>query len=212
MRDNGYSPKTLENWQDFKQTDEALNLIIAPMEEGFWIKENTDKSKAPLALIPEALLFGEQVKQKRRRQKPTRDADTIVRNLTDLSEGDPVVHEEHGVGRYMGMQKLTTSGIEQEFITLEYSRKDKLYVPVASLHLISRYTGASAENAPLHTLGTEHWDKVRKKAAQKAHDVAAELLEGPAPYGLPVVPIAEKDGGLVGLTTHLDWLKYCGQG
>lgn len=177
MRDSGYSPKTLDNWQDFTQTNEPLSLIIAPMEEGLWIKQGSDKNKAPLAIIPESLLFGQQVQQKRRRQKPTRDADTIVRNLTDLSEGDPVVHEEHGVGRYKGMQKLTTGGIEQEFITLEYSRKDKLYVPVASLHLISRYTGASAENAPLHTLGTEHWDKVRKKAAQKAHDVAAELLE-----------------------------------
>ena len=177
MRDNGYSPKTLESWSEFSKTDASLNLIIAPMEEGLWIQQQADKNKAPLAIIPETLLFGQQVQQKRRRHKPTRDADTIVRNLTDLAEGDPVVHEEHGVGRYLGMQKLVTGGVEQEFITLEYARKDKLYVPVASLHLISRYTGMSAENAPLHTLGTEHWDKVRKKAAQKAHDVAAELLE-----------------------------------
>ncbi|MEE9446108.1 MAG: transcription-repair coupling factor, partial [Cocleimonas sp.] len=176
LRDNGFSPSTLSNWQEFSNSNKELALTIAPIEKGLWIKSD-DSEKAPLAIIPETMLFGQQVQQKRRRQKPTRDADTIVRNLTDLSEGDPVVHEEHGVGRYMGMQKLTTAGIEQEFITLEYSRKDKLYVPVASLHLISRYTGASAENAPLHTLGTEHWDKVRKKAAQKAHDIAAELLE-----------------------------------
>ena len=177
LRDNGYSPKTYENWQAFLESpaSDPIGLIVAPMEQGLWIKQEADKPS--LAIIPETMLFGQQVQQKRRRQKPTRDADAIIRNLTDLSEGDPVVHEEHGVGRYMGMQKLTTGGIEQEFITLEYAKKDKLYVPVASLHLISRYTGVSAENAPLHSLGSERWDKVRKKAAQKAHDVAAELLE-----------------------------------
>ena len=173
LRDSGYAPKTVANWHEFIESNDELSLTIAPMEEGLWIK----RDDASVAIIPEAMLFGQQVQQKRRRQKPTRDADTIIRNLTDLSEGDPVVHEEHGVGRYLGMQKLTTDGIEQEYIMLEYARKDKLYVPVASLHLISRYTGVSAEHAPLHTLGTEHWDKVRKKAAQKAHDVAAELLE-----------------------------------
>jgi len=174
LRDNRYSPTTVASWQEFLSTDNHIALTVAPMEQGLWIKPESGES---LAIIPETMLFGQQVQQKRRRQKPTRDADTIIRNLTDLSEGDPVVHEEHGVGRYLGMQKLTTGGIEQEFITLEYAKKAKLYVPVASLHLISRYTGVSAEHAPLHTLGTEQWDKARKKAAQKAHDVAAELLE-----------------------------------
>ncbi len=177
LRDNGYSPTTYENWQAFLDAKPTsvldIGLTIAPMENGLWIKGDDGS----LAIIPEAMLFGQQVRQKRRRQKPTRDADAIIRNLTDLSEGDPVVHEEHGVGRFMGMQKLTTGGIEQEFINLEYAKGSKLYVPVTSLHLISRYTGVSAEHAPLHTLGTEHWDKVRKKAAQKAHDVATELLE-----------------------------------
>lgn len=175
LRDNSFSVSVVDSWQEFINSDAAMALTIAPMEQGLWIKQ--DKDNSTLAIIPEAMLFGQVVQQRRRRQKPTRDADTIIRNLTDLSEGDPVVHEEHGVGRYQGMQKLTTSGIEQEFITLTYARGDKLYVPVASLHLISRYTGVSAEHAPLHTLGTEHWDKVRKKAAQKAHDIAAELLE-----------------------------------
>ena len=175
LKDHGFSPKTIKNWQEFLIADCDIGITIAPMEQGLWIKQ--DSAGQSLAIIPETMLFGQQVQQKRRRQKPTRDADTIIRNLTDLSEGDPVVHEEHGVGRYQGMQKLTTGGIEQEFIMLEYARKDKLYVPVSSLHLISRYTGVSAEHAPLHTLGTEHWDKVKRKAAQKAHDVAAELLE-----------------------------------
>ncbi len=175
LRDHQYSPTTFDSWQSFLDSDSKLGLTVAPMDDGLWIKAQL--KDASLAIIPETLLFGQQVKQKRRKQKPTRDADTIIRNLTDLSEGDPVVHEEHGVGRFKGMKKLTTEGIEQEFILLEYARKDRLYVPVASLHLISRYTGVSAEHAPLHTLGTEHWDKVRKKAAQKAHDVATELLE-----------------------------------
>ncbi len=173
LRDNRFTVSVVDSWQDFIDSDAEMALTIAPMEQGFWTKTDIGS----FAIIPESSLFGQQVQQKRRRQKPTRDADTIIRNLTDLTEGDPVVHEEHGVGRYQGMQKLTTGGIEQEFILLTYARGDKLYVPVASLHLISRYTGVSAEHAPLHTLGTEHWDKVRKKAAQKAHDIAAELLE-----------------------------------
>lgn len=175
LKDNRFAPKVVENWQVFLHSEEQICLTVAPLEQGLWIK-NTDKHSA-MAIVPESMLFGQQVQQKRRRQKPTRDADTIIRNLTDLHEGDPVVHEEHGVGRYQGMQTLNTQGIEQEFILLTYAKGDKLYVPVSSLHLISRYTGVSAEHAPLHSLGTEHWDKVRKKAAQKAHDVAAELLE-----------------------------------
>ena len=115
--------------------------------------------------------------QKRRRKGPTRDADAIIRNLTDLHEDAPVVHEEHGVGRYRGLQKLQVGGVEAEFLMLEYSGGDKLYVPVSSLHLISRYTGASVENAPLHRLGGDQWQKVKRKAAAKARDVAAELLD-----------------------------------
>ncbi|GAA0408474.1 transcription-repair coupling factor [Cocleimonas flava] len=175
LRDNRFDVSSFKSWEAFIESDAEMGLVVAPMENGVWIRSN--ENSGPLAIIPEAMLFGQQVQQKRRRQKPTRDADTIIRNLTDLTEGDPVVHEEHGVGRYQGMQTLTTSGIEQEFILLTYAKGDKLYVPVSSLHLISRYTGVSAEHAPLHTLGTEHWDKVRKKAAQKAHDIAAELLE-----------------------------------
>ncbi len=174
LRDNRFNVSQVDSWQDFIDSDAQIALTVAPIEQGFW----TDQELGSFAIIPEASLFGQQqVQQKRRRQKPTRDADTIIRNLTDLSAGDPVVHEEHGVGRYQGMEMITAGGIEQEFILLTYAKGDKLYVPVASLHLISRYTGVSAEHAPLHTLGTEHWDKVRKKAAQKAHDIAAELLE-----------------------------------
>ncbi|MGI9302884.1 MAG: transcription-repair coupling factor, partial [Gammaproteobacteria bacterium] len=108
---------------------------------------------------------------------PTRDADAIIANLTDLNDDSPVVHEDHGVGRYRGLTVLTAGGMEGEYLTLEYAGGDKLYVPVASLHLVSRYTGADPEHAPLHRLGGEQWKKIRQRAAKKAHDVAAELLD-----------------------------------
>ncbi len=175
LRDNQYPASTSTGWHNFLEGSSKLSVTVAPIEEGLWLKN--DEQQGELAIIPEGMLFGQQVQQKRRRRKATRDADAIIGNLTDLHEGSPVVHEEHGIGRYLGMQKLTTDGIEQEYITLEYAKGDKLYVPVSSLHLISRYSGASPEKAPLHKLGTDHWDKVRKKAAQRAHDIAAELLE-----------------------------------
>lgn len=171
LKNSGFTPHTVESWQTFLKNKHKIAITVAPLQEGMLLKEEQ------LAIIPESLIIGQHVQQQRRRRKPTRDADAIVRNLTDLNEGSPVVHEEHGVGRYIGMQKIQAGANESEYLTLEYSGGDKLYVPVSSLHLISRYTGTSPENAPLHKLGTDHWDKARKKAAQKAYDAAAELLE-----------------------------------
>ncbi len=176
LRDNRYPASTSTDWLNFLQGSSRLSVTIAPLEEGLWLKN--EEQQGELAIIPENLIFGQKIQQERRRKrKATRDADAIISNLTDLNEGSPVVHEEHGIGRYRGMKKLEAGGIEQEFITLEYAKGDKLYVPVSSLHLISRYSGASPEKAPLHKLGTEQWDKIRKKAAKRAHDIAAELLE-----------------------------------
>src|SRR5690606_16755683 len=103
-------------------------------------------------------------------------AENVIRNLTELNTGDPVVHIDHGVGRYQGLQTLEIDGQKQEFLTLEYADKAKLYVPVSSLHLISRYSGASDNTAPLHRLGTEQWAKETRQAAEQIHDAAAELL------------------------------------
>ena len=176
LRDHQYLASTSNDWQNFLQGSSRLSVTIAPLEDGLWLKN--EEQEGELAIIPEGLIFGQKIQQERRRKrKATRDAEAIIGNLTDLHEGSPVVHEEHGIGRYLGMKKLEAAGIEQEFITLEYSKGDKLYVPVASLHLISRYSGARPEKAPLHKLGTEQWDKIRKKAAKRAHDIAAELLE-----------------------------------
>ncbi|MCK5809608.1 MAG: transcription-repair coupling factor [Cocleimonas sp.] len=176
LRDNQYPASTSQDWQNFLQGSSKLSVTVAPLENGLWLKN--EEQQGELAIIPEGLIFGQKVQQERRRKrKATRDAEAIIGNLTDLHEGSPVVHEEHGIGRYRGMKKLEAGGIEQEFITLAYSKGDKLYVPVSSLHLISRYSGASPEKAPLHKLGTEQWDKIRKKAAKRAYDIAAELLE-----------------------------------
>ncbi len=167
----GIRPKLIAGWQEFIDSDQNLLLSVAPLEEGVWFDQQR------LVVIPESQLLGERVRQERRRKAKQRDADQIVRNLTELHIGAPVVHEDHGVGRYLGLQVLEVGGMTTEFLTLEYARGDKLYVPVSSLHLISRYAGASAETAPLHRLGGDQWERVKRKAAERACDVAAELLE-----------------------------------
>jgi transcription-repair coupling factor (superfamily II helicase) len=142
------------------------------MDHGLWL---TDPN---WAIITETQLTGEKVQQRRRRRATTgHKIDQILRNLEELDIGAPVVHQDHGVGRFMGLTRLTISGIEAEFLTLEYANQDTLYVPVSSLHLIGRYSGASPEAAPLHKLGGEQWLKARRKALERVRDVAAELLD-----------------------------------
>lgn len=163
-------PKAFEGWQDFKESNDRLGITVAPLELGLNLEEPA------LAVIAETQLFGEQASQKRRR-KTARDTDNIIRSLTELDIGAPVVHEEHGVGRYLGLQVLDIGNITAEFLALEYADNDKLYVPVSALELISRYTGVDPEHAPLHKLGSEQWSRARKRAVEKARDVAAELLD-----------------------------------
>ncbi|OUD15444.1 transcription-repair coupling factor [Thioflexithrix psekupsensis] len=171
FRTHDIRPVVVENWADFLQHSAALCITVAPLERGLYLTDPL------LVVICEAQLFGERVSQRRRRNKITRDTDTVVRNLTELSIGAPVVHEEHGVGRYLGLVTLTLNGITAEFLHLEYANQDKLYVPVSALHLISRFTGVDPEHAPLHRLGSGQWEKAKRKAAQKVTDVAAELLD-----------------------------------
>ncbi len=171
LRDFSITPKVVNNWHTFLQGNEKLNLTVGPLEQGLWLDDSG------ITLICETQLYGERVRQERRRKSATRDAEQVIRNLTELHEGSPVVHEEHGVGRFLGLQTLDAGGMQTEFLTLEYAKGDKLFVPVASLHLISRYTGVSPDNAPLHRLGGDQWERIKRKAAEKARDVAAELLE-----------------------------------
>jgi transcription-repair coupling factor (superfamily II helicase) len=158
-------------WLDFLDSPARVGIAIAPVESGVLLPDSS------LALISEQQLFGERAGTARRRRRSDRDPDAIIRQLNDLQPGSPVVHAEYGVGRYLGLTSLDAGGITAEFLELEYADGDKLYVPVHALELISRYTGASPENAPLHRLGSDQWTKARRRAAQRVRDVAAELLD-----------------------------------
>ncbi|AWT20346.1 transcription-repair coupling factor [Klebsiella michiganensis] len=146
-------------------------LMIGSAEHGFI------DSQRNLALICESDLLGERVARRRQDSRRTINPDTLIRNLAELHIGQPVVHLEHGVGRYAGMTTLEAGGINGEYLMLTYANDAKLYVPVSSLHLISRYAGGAEENAPLHKLGGDAWARARQKAAEKVRDVAAELLD-----------------------------------
>jgi len=172
LRGIGLQPQQFENWQAFLHSDASHGIVVAPLEQGLLLREPA------IAVVAETQLYGEQVMQRRRRRKGRKvDPDAVVRNLAELQPGSAVVHEDHGVGRYTGLQTLTVGGFETEFLTLEYAGGDKLYVPVASLHLISRYTGSGGEHIPLHKLGSGQWEKAKRRASEKIRDVAAELLE-----------------------------------
>jgi len=164
------SPKLYASWTDFLTGTAPVGIAIASLEQGFLLENPA------IVLITESQLFGPQVMQRRLRKHPEKTTDAIVRDLTELKVGMPVVHIDHGVGRYLGLQTIKTGDYETEYLMLEYHDGAKLYVPVSCLHLISRYTGADVENAPLHKLGSGQWEKVRRRAAEKIRDVAAELL------------------------------------
>ncbi|NCU00313.1 transcription-repair coupling factor [Candidatus Macondimonas diazotrophica] len=168
LRPFGLKPQRCAHWTEFQGGMMPLAITVAPLERGLLNNE--------LAIISESQLSGERPRP-RARKAVSRDPAAIIRDLTDLRPGAPVVHEEHGVGRYLGLQLIETGGTAAEFLVLEYAGEDKLYVPVANLHLVSRYTGADPEHAPLHRLGSDQWEKARRKAAERARDVAAELLE-----------------------------------
>ncbi len=162
------APKTLDNWQHFSRSAEKFSITQYPLSRGF----STDQWQ----VISESQLFGHQVFQQRRRSKEKSQSELVVRNLTELHMHSPVVHIDHGVGRYLGLETIVIDQQSNEFVKLSYANDATLYVPVANLHLISRYTGTSDELAPLHRLGTEQWSKARHKAAEKIRDTAAELL------------------------------------
>ncbi len=164
--------KQVDGWQGFLETEQTACILVAPMDHGLLLADPA------IAIIVERQLSGEKVQQRRRRRKSAaKELENIFNNLNELTIGSPVVHQEHGVGRYLGLQTLEIGGITSEFLTLSYANDDKLYVPVSSLQLIGRYSGASAESAPLHKLGSDRWSKAKKKAMERARDVAAELLD-----------------------------------
>ena len=170
VRAHGHDITAVQGWDAFASGSVALALTVAPDLEGLTLT-------APrIAVISEAQLFGARARQERRRKRAA-DPEAILRDLQDLNPGAPVVHEEYGVGRYVGLQAMQVAGQPGEFLVLEYLDGDRVYVPVHALHLVSRYTGAAPESAPLHKLGTDQWAKARRRAAEQIRDVAAELLD-----------------------------------
>ncbi|CRD47078.1 transcription-repair coupling factor [Stenotrophomonas indicatrix] len=164
-------PPVVADLLSFLASDERFAIAVAPLEDGFALD-------APhIAVLTERQLFPERAGSTRRTRRAGREPEAIIRDLGELTEGAPIVHEDHGVGRYRGLIAMDVGGMPGEFLEIEYAKGDRLYVPVAQLHLISRYSGASAETAPLHSLGGEQWSKAKRKAAEKVRDVAAELLE-----------------------------------
>lgn len=172
LLEHSLKPPAIDSWPAFLESTTAFAIATAPMDRGLYLGPDQP------TLICEAQLFGNRVAQRRRR-KDSDDSNhaTVFKDLTELSEGVPVVHLEHGVGRYVGLQKLAVDEQETEFLTMEYAHGTRLYVPVSSLHLISRYSGSDPETAPLHKLGSDQWEKARRKASEKANDIASQLLE-----------------------------------
>ncbi|HHU94926.1 MAG TPA: transcription-repair coupling factor [Alcaligenaceae bacterium] len=156
---------------DFSQGESHFALVTASLFQGFALKD------AAITLLTENDLYPHQVRTAQRTRKSQRsNVEAMVRDLSELREGDPVVHAEHGIGRYQGLIEMDLGEGPVELLHLEYANEATLYVPVAQLHVISRYSGTDAESAPLHQLGSGQWEKARRKAAKQARDTAAELL------------------------------------
>ncbi|MBN3848979.1 transcription-repair coupling factor [Paraburkholderia sp. Ac-20342] len=171
LADNHLKPASADSFQDWLTGDAHFSLGVAPLANGFALPGDG------LAIITETELYGPLARRAgRRRQEQASNVDSMVRDLSELKVGDPVVHSQHGIGRYMGLVTMDLGEGETEFLHLEYAGDSKLYVPVAQLHVISRYSGADPESAPLHSLGSGQWEKAKRKAAQQIRDTAAELL------------------------------------
>jgi transcription-repair coupling factor (superfamily II helicase) len=171
LREYGLAPAPAADFAQFIAATDRFMLGVGPLHAGFVLPSEA------IAVITENELYAAQART--RQQRDTRRATTAEGMLKDLSEvkiGDPVVHEHHGIGRYRGLQTIDLGEGLTEFMMLEYAGSDKLYVPVSSLHLITRYSGAAPEAAPLHQLGSGAWDKAKKRAAEQVRDTAAELL------------------------------------
>src|SRR5690606_6423647 len=169
--ENGLRLPAVEDWKRFVDGDLDAAIVVGPIFDGF------DAPAIGLSVVTETELFAASPRRRRRGLRETQtDVDSIIRDLSELKEGDPVVHAQHGIGRYQGLVTMELDGEPTEFLHLRYAKDATLYVPVAQLHVISRYSGAAPENAPLHELGSGQWEKARRRAASKARDAAAELL------------------------------------
>ena len=179
LRASKLNPVAFDSLSEFQHTkEEKVGIATSNMATGFsWIEGGID-------FVTETELFaGGTTTRRRRRQEQVSDVDALIKDLSELKVGDPVVHSAHGIGRYLGLINMDIgqknpagTPAMQEFLHLEYADKAALYVPVSQLQLISRYTGVSADEAPLHKLGSGQWEKAKRKAAEQVRDSAAELL------------------------------------
>jgi len=179
LRASGLNPPAFDSLAEFQQaTDEQAGIATAALVQGFaWLEGGID-------FVTETELFAAgPTTRKRRKQEQVSDVDALIKDLSELHLGDPVVHAQHGIGRYRGLVNMDLGATNsdgtpalQEMLHLEYAGNATLYVPVSQLHLIGRYTGVGAEEAPLHKLGSNQWDKAKRKAAEQVRDAAAELL------------------------------------
>ncbi len=178
LRDSRIEPPSVDSLAAFQAGDAHFAIAVAPMAEGFFWFEPDDG--VAIQFVTETELFATSpTARRRRKQEQVSDVNALIKDLSELKVGDPVVHVNHGIGRYVGLITIdlgADSGGASEFLHLEYADKATLYVPVAQLHLIARYTGVSADEAPLHRLGSGQWDKAKRKAAEQVRDTAAELL------------------------------------
>ncbi|MGH8540926.1 MAG: transcription-repair coupling factor, partial [Stenotrophobium sp.] len=201
LKPMGLLPRAHAHWSDFLGDRNRYGITLGPLQDGFRLDDEN------LSLISESQIFGLRAPALTRKRGKVRDPETILRDLSSLTIGSPVVHAQHGVGRYRGLQKLDAGGVEAEYLVLEYANRgtdgaapgvrDKLYVPVGALSMIHRYTGAEDAQAPLHSLGSDRWAKAQAKAREKANDVAAELLH-----------IQARRMARPGMKLELDWADY----
>jgi transcription-repair coupling factor (superfamily II helicase) len=173
LAENGLIAESVADFNAHTTVAEKLGITFAPLQAGFILPDER------LAIVSENELYASEVKQSRRRSDQNRartSTEGMLRDLAEVNVGDPVVHEQHGIGRYAGLITMDLGEGKQEFLELHYDGGDKLFVPVSQLSVISRYTGANPDTAPLHRLGSGQWEKARKKAAEQVRDTAAELL------------------------------------
>jgi transcription-repair coupling factor (superfamily II helicase) len=194
LRQENIKPSEFSSLDEFLVAPDALGITVGMVEHSF----HWHTKAGELFFITETELLGHKISQRRLRETRSKtDESAIIRNLAELSVGQPVVHIDHGVGRYLGLQTLDVSGVATEYLCIEYAKQAKLYVPVSSLHLISRYSGGDAEHAPLHNLGNDTWSKAKNKAVEKIRDVAAELLD-----------VYAKRAAKPGFSYPINWQEY----
>ncbi|TSA10226.1 MAG: DEAD/DEAH box helicase, partial [Betaproteobacteria bacterium] len=171
LAEYGLAPAPCASFAEFRAGSARTMLGTGTLHSGF------DLPEEGICIVTEAELYAGTVRTRNRTEARATSIEGMVRDLSELRVGDPVVHAQHGIGRYLGLASLDLGEGETEFLHLEYAGKDKLYVPVAQLHLISRYSGVAPDQAPLHKLGSGDWDRAKKKAAQQIRDTAVELLD-----------------------------------